>query len=487
MTISTLAAEQAADTQRQARNLLLMLLAFAFIIHSGFLFYDLVTNFDPFLRADRSSFRFDLMSNLLNARSWGDIRDVLIGNDTIIGEYILQAVLSSAGGVLGVIVFQIALQIASIVAVFRIGRLTLLSPRLSFAAALIYATLPHSLILPHQLSTEAIAIPLLVIGYWFFLEYRVAEKSFHFLFLAGLMLGFAACVRPVLLLIPIMLLPFVPRKFSYGAMIGSISFAVLGLAPVLLWSGFVFSATHQLSLNPASPLGVNVYYRAVRIAELLASENGTSADRYLRGYVEERCAVARDRNTGCTMSMPSYASFIVHYPLPTFQFFLQDTIMFGAKSGVSRATMDYFNLAHQDRDEIIAPNSLASGWRAIWDNQGPLEAIHFIATKNPAVVMVELAGGLAFSVFFLLFLIGLAAATKLSLDRKIPIGRRVAFIILALQVVYTFASLQIISEYIADRYRYPAEFAMCVIAVLGGATMSAFFHSRRAFWKRGLG
>jgi 4-amino-4-deoxy-L-arabinose transferase-like glycosyltransferase len=239
-----------------------------------------------------------------------------------IGEYFSQFLVSWIGGTPAVVLFQIALQLCTAICVFRIGRLTLVSCRLSFVAALLYATLPHNLVFPHQLASEAIAVPFVVIGYWLFLEYRVAKRSLAFLLLAGVMIGLSACVRPVLLLLTILLLPFAPRRRSLGAIGAAISFAAIGFLPILLWVGFVYSATHQLSLGhtgtTGGSLGETLYERVVRIASSRAArEEGALPERYLRGIVDDSCLASPGSvvDTPCRLTVRQYAAFVLHYPL----------------------------------------------------------------------------------------------------------------------------------------------------------------------------
>jgi 4-amino-4-deoxy-L-arabinose transferase-like glycosyltransferase len=457
-------------------------------IHYGFFLYDLHTNFAPFLRADRALQRTNAIASLLDAGTWREIHHALITNNLIIGEYIVQAALYHVGGAFAIVVSQIVLQLFAVLAVFRIALLTLNSSGVSFAAALVYASLPHSLVFPHQLYSEAIAVPVMVIGYWLFFEYRVGGKSLGYLLSAGAMLGLSACARPQLLLLPVVLMSFAMRNRSRRATGGAMSFVSLGLLPVVLWVTLVSSGTRRLSLgNAESSLGYNLYLRVLRISRSAPPfEGATITDRYLLGSVGSACA-AELRNyfenprgiwgpgSACTLSLPKYISFVVHYPGANFRQFLRDIFTLATKSGMSKLTIDYFDRSSRDR---IAVQSFRYGWRTIWESKGLVAAIRSVAAVSPVIVIAELAGAVGFSALFIGFVLGLIGAARKAFDNGTPGEPRVGLMVLGLHALYGLAT-PLLSDAAQSRVRNPAEFAMCIIAALGAARTFAFYHERR--------
>ena len=476
-----------AFSQGRNREFLLALAAYTLAVHGGLFLYDWHSNFARVLWADRATIKLVAIMRLLHAGTWREIHHVLVANNIIIGEYLVQAGLYALGGVPAIVLFQIVLQLFAVLAVFRIALLTLNSLGLSFAAALIYASLPHSLAFPHQLWSEAIGVPLMVIGYWFFFEYRVGGKSLGYLMAGGAMLGLSVCVRPQLLLLPIVLMPFALRDRSRRAIGGAVSFAAVGLLPLLLWVTVVSSGAHHLSLGDTeSSLGYNLYARVFRISRSVPSAEGTAiTDRYLTASIDSPCAVslrnyAKDPRkiyppgSACTLSFSQYVSFVAHYPAANFRQFLRDILTLATKSGMSKVTIDYFDLSHQNRDMI---RGFGYGWRTIWETRGLLAAIRSVAAASPVITAAELAGAAVFSALFLCFLLGLIAAAGEASSNAIPSERRVGLTVLGLHALYILTTT-LAADAAQSRHRYPAEFAICILAMLGAAKAFTFYHER---------
>lgn len=431
-----------------------MLAASVLVIHGVLLSYDLLSNFEPFLRTDRAGQRAESMARLLNAATWEQLREALLRN-IIPGDYLPQAVLYASGGAFGVVLFQIVLQFFAVLAVYRTARLLLDSSRMSFAAALIYACLPHSIVLAHQLSSEALAVPLVAIGYWLLIEVRVGGKPARQLLIAGAMLGIAACVRPVLALLPIILAPLAIRLRSPRAAAEAASFAAAGTLPVLLWAAFFSLSTEQLSLGNmevGTSLGGNLRGRVVRIAASLPPDQRVViTGRYLDGD-----------NKG-VLSVADYFSFIAQYPRASLQHTLRDMVTLATKSGMSRLTIDYLDLVPRDAGEI---QSWGHGWRASWESRGLLAAIQAIWSHSPAIVIPELIGAVLFSMLFLSSLLGILFVGQAVKAGSISKERRAGFLLLTLLIVSVFATSQV-GDAAQSRLRYPAEFAICILAVFG--------------------
>ena len=441
------------------------LLACFIAVHAGLLIFDLHAKFAPFLRTDRAAHRYAAIASLLRAENWHGVHDALVGNNIVVGEYVVQAVLYGEAGPLAVVLFQLGLQLLAVLAVFRVTVLVLNGPRLGFGAALLYTFLPHSLVLAHQLSSEAIAVPLLAIAFWLFLEFRVAEKSIWFLMGAGALFGLCACARPILALLPILLMPFSRRVRSPRSLAGTVGFAVVGILPLALWGGFISMNTHQLSLgNANASLGMNLYGRVERISAALPSvEQAAISDRYLK------------QGAGETLSISDYLSFVMHYPAASVQHFLRDEVTLAVKSGISRLTIDYFDLAPEDTATI---QSWSDGWRSTWEQRGLIAAIRSAGTMSPFVVIAELAGAAFFSLFFLCVLVGLMATVLTALVERHLGGRTVGLAVLSVQVFYIFASAQVVDA-AQSRHRYPAEFAMSILAVFGATVACAIYREIR--------
>lgn len=442
------------------------LLASFIAVHGGLLVFDLHSKFEPFLRTDRAANRYVAIANLLRADNWRGIHDALLGNNIIPGEYLVQTALYGEAGPLALVLFQLGLQLIAVLAVFRMTVLVLNAPRFGLWAALLYTFLPHSLVLAHQLSSEAIAVPLLVTAFWLTVEFRVAGKSIWFLMAAGALFGLSVFVRPVLAPLPILLLPFLGRMRRPQSLAGAAGFAMLGMLPLALWGGFIWMNTNQLSLgNANASLGMNLYGRVERVSAALPPvEQAAISARYLK------------QGADGTLSISDYLSFVMHYPIPSIQHFLRDEVTLALKSGVSRLTIDFFNLAPEDTATI---QSWSEGWRPTWEQHGLLAAIRSVATTSPYVVVSELVGAAFFSLFSLSVSIGLIATLRSALVDRHFGGRAIGLAMLSVTVLYIFASAQVVDA-AQSRHRYPAEFAMSILAVLGARVACAIYYEVRS-------
>jgi len=138
-----------------------LLLAFA-AIHAAMFAYDL-HHPDRFLRADRADERLQSVQSFIDALHGGGDLCAFFASHGVPGDWLPQSLLYLAGGQLFVIAAQIALVLASISCVWRIGRAIGLGERGALAAAALYGALPHTLVFPHQLAAEAIFVPLVIL------------------------------------------------------------------------------------------------------------------------------------------------------------------------------------------------------------------------------------------------------------------------------------------------------------------------------------
>ena len=122
------------------------------------------------------------------------------------GDYIFQGLFLTKGGVYSLLAFQLLLSLLASVAVFYLAIILGLPAQLALAATIVYMLLPGSLISPHQLSSEALYNPLVVIGIAFLIKY-VEERSRDLVLTIGIAsLALAILVRPQLLLYPFLLI-----------------------------------------------------------------------------------------------------------------------------------------------------------------------------------------------------------------------------------------------------------------------------------------
>jgi hypothetical protein len=404
-----------------------VLMAFA-ALHAAMFAYDLAHP-DRFLRADRATERLQSIEGFAQALHAGDALAYLTSRG-VAGDWLPQALLYLAGGQYLVIAAQVALLLASIAWVRDIGLRAGLRAGHAAAAALLYALLPHSLVLPHQLASEAVFVPLIVLAFRLSLP-GLAPSG-------GAALGLATLVRPVTLL-----WPPIQAAFDGGSPRRRIAFVAVSLAPLLAWMSFVFVVTGEFSMGRSGhDLGSNLYARMQRMAVNLPPA--------------ERPAVKPPGQK--QVSVGEYLRFSLAHPGAAALHGARDVVTVALKSGIERVTLDYLDLFPDSRRALQDPGS---GWRADLEDEGAARTFLRLLRDRPGLVLSSAAGSLLFALF-----VGLAAIGALGAARG-PRRNR-ALLLLAGFVVYIGITAQAVDA-AQSRHRAPAEFALCVLALAGWA------------------
>ena len=379
-------------------------------LHAAMLAYDL-QHPGRFLNADRAEERIAAVQGFGQALRSGDPAAYLAGHG-IVGDWLPQALVYAAGGQYLVISLQVLLALASVLWVREIALRVGLDERRAGAAALLYALLPHTLVLPHQLASEALFAPLVV------LAIRLGQRG-------ALALGLATLIRPQTLLWPFI---HAPRNWR---------FAAVALAPLLGWMMFILLATGELSMGRSGhDLGHNLHDRMQRMAATLPAD--------------ERPA------PGSTASPGEYFAFVARHPLLAAKHSGRDLAALAFKSGIERVTLDYLELFPESRAALQASSG---GWRAAVEQQGFAAALGALVRAQPGLVLSSAVSALAFTAFM-----------ALALHGALALRRNREALLLALFVLYVFATAQAVDA-AQSRHRAPAEFALCVLAAAGWAEL----------------
>jgi len=366
--------------------------------------YD-VAHPERFLHADRALERMSAIENWRQVAAHG-----------IAGDWLPQALLWHAGGQLFVIAVQVILALASVLWVRDIGLRIGFSERRASAAALVYALLPHTLVYPHQLASEAIFVPLVV------LAFRLGSGG-----AGGLALGFATLVRPVVALWPLAQVFLGRAPFRQRA-----AFLALAAVPLIVWVAYVHYATGEFSMGRSGhDLGSNLYYRMHRMAP---------QDAPVRGEGERRAGVVE------------YLRFAAAHPAAAAAHGARDLVTLGVKSGIERLTLDYLDLFPQAREALQNP---AAGWRANVESRGALATLVELVRAQPGLMASSLIGSALFVILMALALRGFFV-----------LRHRRAALVLGAFVLYIAATAQLVDA-AQSRHRAPAEFALCLLAVAG--------------------
>lgn len=416
------------------------------------------TDPDAFLRADRALARMRVVQELLASPSFGDVRHFLASHG-VVGDYAMHALLFGGGGRFAVVLVQVVLCVFSGVCVYRLGRFLDLTPRMSALAMAVYLALPHALVFPHQLATEALHMPLFAISTWL-LACGIRERRWRSLAVSALCLGLATLIRPITLLWPLVAALVVALAVRPRA---ALIYAVLAVLPIIAWMSFIGIQTGEFGLGKSDhSMERNLYERVARIVDTLPSER----------RLEARAAylASPERELGPV----DYLRFSADYPGAALQHLVLDGTAFFAKSGIERITIDYLHL-RAGEDTVQDTND---GWRQQLERHGWQYTATYLWQHLGAVLLISVAGALVMAALF-----GLAAVGALHFLHRLWLARTPQALIGTLLVgviAYTFMFGQVLNA-MQSRHRAPAEFAVVLLAATGGCVLRT--RRRRSEWR----
>jgi hypothetical protein len=402
---------------------------------------------EVFLRADRAAVRMSQIHTLLAMHSWPEARDYL-GSHGILGDYAVHAILYAIGGKPFLILFQILLLLGSGAGVTGLPRLLGLAPRSQAIALGVYFLLPHSLVLPHQLATEALQVPLLVISTWLFCL-SMRDDDLWLLLSSAVLLALATLIRPVTLAWPLVVFMLAVLFGRKG--FGAVFLAVAG-APVLLWMSFVWETTGAFGLGESShSLAHNLY---LRVAEVAASMPEPQA----------RELVAQHLTQGAygRMGIGEYLQVALQYPRPFAAAVARDAAVFWGKSGIERLTVDYAG----SEAEFVALTNRDIGWRKHLDTGSSIATLRYVWRLTGPVLLISLTASALLIAMVALAVHGAAALIRALHGRLILGASSIAATLLIVLPIYIFTCSLVVMS-VRSGHRAPAEFALVILAVYG--------------------
>jgi hypothetical protein len=394
------------------------------------------------MNADRAQERLEVIAGFDQALRDGELAGYLSSHG-VAGDWLPHALLYLAGGQYLVIAVQVILALVSAYYLVQLGRRLELGEGPALAAATLYALLPHTLVFPHQLATEALIAPLIILAFYF-----AAGSSF---LASAAAIGIATLIRPVTALWPVvqgLVQNSTPaRRWTYVA---------VGLAPLVAWMSFMLAATGELSMGRSShDLGTNLYHRMQRMAVTLPEAERPA----LRGPGERRARIGE------------YLAFVAAHPGEAAAHSARDLFALAVKSGVERVTIDYLDLFPQQRDAQRNPDQ---GWRGQLERRGALAAFDDLLSARASLLVSSALCAALFGAFVVLAVLG---AVRWARARQVPAELWRQRMLISAFVLYTFATAQAVDA-AQSRHRAPAEFALCLLAVAGWASLSRKPHER---------
>lgn len=419
-----------------------------------------------FFRADRAAQRFHAIRNLLASVDDSAAFLACLVKQGNIGDYGIHAFFYWLGGPAAVIAFQVLLAVAAALAVTYIAWRTFASKHIAVASGLLYGMLPQTLAFPHQLLSEAISNPFIIFGVAAVLHAMQTPRRWAGWCLAGVAMGIGAMVRPALILLPLVaagLWIWLDRDRQYWSR--AAAFAVCGLAPLMLWSLFMFSQVGKFGPGESNQdLGLNF---SQSTAKVLLSEGVAPADGRVPDWLPKR------------LTFGEYFHYLREYPTGFANLYFKNTLVMVADSGIGRLYVDLLGFGADERLRFQDP---ALGWRAQLTNHGPLAMLRNGWRTAPGTIVAGVLGAIGYA----LINIGMVTAYWVLLrDRcrlggpAAPLPQRWSAALLLAVPLYVLATSQVVA-YAPSRLRSQGEFAVAILACLGWAALCTAWHRRHA-------
>ena len=421
------------------------------IIHTILFIYDLVHP-EVFLHADRAVQRLDcIQAFLLNIRPISNLI-VFLGSRGVVGDYLIQGIVYGSVGQFGVIVFQLMLLFVSIILLFKFVSLIFDSEKIALLSIVIYIHLPHTLVFPHQLLSEAIFIPLIIFSFYFLTRYLAQTMLFRDLMISAIFLGFSVLVRPLVVVWPIIVfIVMAVSKHCRFSIRHWFTYILCSILPLFLWMTFMLFSTGKFEMGSSGhSLSSNLYARVAKIAKTMPSDKQKEV---------QEAFLNTDKECPKTLSISQYFKFVINYPTGYVKQIAKDGFVFFAKSGVNRLVLDYFYLFPEPKKEIQDSNK---GWRTKLEQQGFLATFIFYFQENSLLILITCFGLIVFFVLMLFSVCGAYCVVRQYLFNNNFKNYRCVYAILILFPCYIFAVSQFVDA-MQSRHRAPAEFVLCVL------------------------
>jgi Dolichyl-phosphate-mannose-protein mannosyltransferase len=432
---------------------------------------DVQSGYRTFAWGDRGEGRVSFLQEFTSTPHT-DVIASMVSGGTVPGEYLFVVGPYLAFGKAGVILFQIALSVASAAATARLGAELLPFRFSALITGLLYTLIPQNLVYPHQLVTEAIATPLCV-GWLYFTYQGLMRNSRGSLIAAGLLLGIAIFVRPSLfaIILTFPLLALFIRRLRF-LLTNKWIYAMLALAaaPLLTWTAiFTAYSGHLGFANGVTTLSWNLRdkARAVELANDIPLSASLVSDKADKAGIPLREARYLDESGG--ISLREFGQIALQHPVPFLKEFVLDAVVAFGRGNSTKFTVDYLGI---ERDQ--------KNWRdgIIYDKSSARDFAKFL---KPYIVIEVLTSALtlALSCVCLIYLVHELFGSGTGQSEFVRRQRVVFSALSASLIAHTFLSAQLVGES-QGRLRNPAEAAMIITAGLAYYV----FRSRRHLHRR---
>ena len=414
-----------------------------FVLLHGALFVHGLFRPEAFMAGDRSQSRWDRIHYVflgempwpdrpLGAGTFGE-RLLEMGHP---GDFAFHGMAFLAAGPLGVVALQLALAGVATLCVYRLGRAIGLPENHALGATLIWMLLPGSLILPHELASEGLFNPLLIIATYLVISSLERGPGLVRLLAGSAVWSLAIMVRPQLLIFPLVLVGMLAVSPIARAKRMAVLALVVCLALPAAWGSFTWVRTGEVGLgSPSHGPGIALFKTTRRMAGIGGFDFDTSAHPDGRMDVATFAGHVRDQPAAFVRLKAAEASVLLFNP-------------------------GFYSLAGHHLGAIEAERGL---WLALRDSGG------FVAMVRQ---LFEI--GVVFTVAFGIATVGWALVLVLALVGVVvfiraPVPHAVSKAILLGLLVYSLGVVMI-SSAVRWGHRTPIEFVLVLLMAFGFGT-----------------
>jgi hypothetical protein len=314
-------------------------LASDIFIHLILLCFDAANHYVPFLRGDRSYNRWTGMAYYLAKSSEGWI-SAMAHSGVVPGEYILHVPFYLIAGKLGMIIFQVALSIASVMAIGAVSTRIFSWRYAPLVICAIYLSVPQCIAFAHQFVTEGVSASLTILFVYF--SVLMLEKSdLRFGLLAGACLGIAIFVRPSLLLIVptlVVLGLWAGYVFRERLFIGLTVICAIAILPLSLWVIMFTLSTGKIGYTSGV---ANLDWNLRSRVYLVQTANATTKIPEVANYGSYAALYADSGG----IKLSRFISVAVKHPFDYMKGAIVDELITFGKGNTTKLTVDYLGIA----------------------------------------------------------------------------------------------------------------------------------------------
>ncbi|MFA5133277.1 MAG: methyltransferase domain-containing protein [Patescibacteria group bacterium] len=182
-----------------------------------------------------------------------------------------------------IIFIQVILSAVTVVTVYGLGKM-IFGEKAGFIAAILYALESQRLQVANQLMSETLFVFLFILSLYFLFYFLLKNQKNIFVLLSGLCFGLALLTKPIIQILPVLMLGFLLWQANRSGQwkkyaIAAIIFILAAFAVVSPW--LVRNKIHFGQFKLSSAGGINLYYaNSTHFAEYLSKKAGNRQEFY---------------------------------------------------------------------------------------------------------------------------------------------------------------------------------------------------------------